>query len=278
MANERNRALWEQSGVEWVRLSEVYDRMIEPFGRLVLDVLDARTGERILDVGCGFGTTLDAIDAAGAVACGIDISPAMVDAARRRVPHADVLLGDAQTNDLAATFDGRFDAVVSRFGVMFFDDPVAAFANLADATNVDGRLVFVCWRAMADNPIFQVGGDRLLAALPEPPPTPPPGAPGPTAFGEPDRVRTILAAAGWADVSIDPFDAVCRFATADSDGVEERIEMLLNNELGRTFRAAVPEAEQGAILDAVRADLRGMLVDGQLSLPASAWIVTARRD
>jgi len=69
---------------------------------------------------------------------GLNISPAMVDAARRRVPHADVLLGDAQTNDLAATFDGRFDAVVSRFGVMFFDDPVAAFANLAEASSRSG--------------------------------------------------------------------------------------------------------------------------------------------
>jgi hypothetical protein len=90
-------------------------------------------------------------------------------------------------------------------------------------------------------------------------------------------VRTILAAAGWGDVAIEPFDAICRFATADSDGVEERLQMLLNNELGRTFRTAVAESEQRAILDAVRADLREMLVDGQLSLPGRTWMVTARR-
>ena len=81
---------------------------------------------------------------------------------------------------------------------------------------------------------------------------------------------------GWSDVDVAPFDAPCRFASVSSDGVEERIEALLANQVGRTFRAQVPVDEQAAVLDAVRAELRALRTDGQLTLPGAAWIVTAR--
>jgi SAM-dependent methyltransferase len=150
MANEAMRDNWTNWADGWVAHRELFDFELAGFAAALLDRVQPGAGDRVLDVGCGTGVLLEATVAAGGAAVGVDISPAMVDAARERVPAATVLLGDAQTDDL--TQWGLFSAVVSRFGVMFFDDPVAAFSNIRSATQSDGRMVFACWRGLEENP------------------------------------------------------------------------------------------------------------------------------
>jgi hypothetical protein len=203
----------------------------------------------------------------------------MVDAARRRVPAATVIAADAQTIDLLAAAAGEpFDRVVSRFGVMFFADPEAAFANIRAATSRGARLAFVCWRA-EEAEMFSLGLRALLTRLDDPPGAPLVGAPGPLGLADPDRIRDVLRLGGWADVTIEPVDGVCDYSIDGSDGVEERLAIALSGTVGRTARAALEPrlgpAGWQAVVEEVRADLRAELVDGALRFVGHTWVVTA---
>jgi SAM-dependent methyltransferase len=236
--------------------------------------------ERVLDVGCGAGTLIEAAVFAGADAVGVDISSVMVEAARRRVPTATVVTADAQTADLLAAAPGApFDRVVSRFGVMFFADPHEAFANIRSATTPGARLVFVCWRE-GETEMFSLGLRELMARLVDPPTPPMPGAPGPMGLANADRIREVLTDAGWSDVTITPIDGLCDYAIDGSDGVEERMAIVLSGTVGRAVRAELEPrldpAEWQAVLDEARAELRARLVDGTLRIVGHTWLVTAQ--
>ncbi len=273
MANEQNRSHWNQSGQTWVAHQRTFDRMLQPIGELLLKLAAPRSGERVLDVGCGYGTTTMAVTALGAAAHGIDISDTMIAAARQRVPTAIFEVADAQTEALG----GPFDSVVSRFGVMFFDDPVAAFANIARHTVVGGRLTFVCWNDQARSSAVWAGGEILRSALPSPPPPPHPHAPGPFAFADPDRTRHLLAEAGWADISITGHEVQCLIGWPDSDGVEERLAVVLASEAGQLLREQVSSQDQPMVIEAARQSLHQRVVDGAVRLDASVWLVAATR-
>ncbi|MDN5896342.1 MAG: class I SAM-dependent methyltransferase, partial [Nocardioides sp.] len=148
MGNEAGRQTWATRADGWVRDTRVLDLAFAPFTAAILNAAGLDSAHRVLDIGCGMGTLLEEVTAAGVEAVGFDIAPVMVDAARARVPAATAIQADAQTADLPAMAGGvRFDTVLSRFGVMFFDDPVAAFANIRAATGPGARLVLASWRA-----------------------------------------------------------------------------------------------------------------------------------
>ena len=154
-ANAQQIEYWNATaGETWAQLQEPLDRQIEPLGLAAIDVLDPAKGEHIIDIGCGCGQTSLALSArvgpTGSVV-GIDISRPMLAVAHRRARQASVVFRqlDAQTDDLG---EGIFDAAFSRFGVMFFSDSVSAFANIRGSLKPGGRLAFVCWRALAENP------------------------------------------------------------------------------------------------------------------------------
>jgi SAM-dependent methyltransferase len=173
---------------------------------------------------------------------------------------------DAQTADLGR---GGFDAVYSRFGVMFFEDPAAAFANIRTQLKPGGRLAFVCWRSPAENPLM-VG--PMIAAAPLLPPQPPPDplAPGPFAFADPERVRGILEGAGFTDVAIEPFND-----RVGAGGLDQAMALAFRvGPLGRAL-AAVPEARE-SVTDAVRGAIEPYVTDAGVKMPAAVWIVTAR--
>lgn len=276
MANEKNRDHWNRSGQAWVANQRTFDRMLQPLGDLVVAAAAPRAGERVLDVGCGFGPTSRQIAAAGAHVHGVDISDPMIGEAQRLVPEATFAVADAQTDDL----DGPYDLIVSRFGVMFFDDPLAAFRNL-HTQSPGGRLAFVCWNDQSRSTAVWVGSEVLRAALPSPPPPLPLEAPGPFALSDAERTRSILVAAGWQNVRIDGHEIPCEIGwEADGDqpasnGVHERLAVLLASEAGQLMYEQVPPDQQPALINAARESLEGRVCDGLLRLHASVWVVTA---
>ncbi len=280
MTNAEMGEHWAGSAAGWVENESIFDAIFAPVTRAILDAADLAAGHRVLDVGCGTGTLLAAADAAGAAGVGVDISPGMVAAAAARVPAATVLLGDAQVMDLAADAPGPpFDRVVSRFGVMFFADPVAAFANLRRVAAVEGRLVFACWRTFGENPMFTLGTSVLAERL-EPRPEPPaPDEPSPTAFADRERLAGLLADAGWASVDIAALDVTLDYGFDGGDGVEQRLATILSVTTGRvayeTLLPILGSEARAQLLDDVRVELRRHLVDGAVRFPAALWLVTA---
>jgi len=261
------------AGETWAKLQELLDRQIEPLGLAAIDVLQPGEGEHIIDIGCGCGQSSLALAACvaptGSV-LGIDLSKPMLEVARHRPrPAANLRVDfrqlDAQTGDIGR---GIFDAAFSRFGVMFFSDPVAAFRNIRASLKRGGRLVFVCWRPLAENPWMLA---PLQAALPFIPPVAPPDptAPGPFAFADAGRVRSILSDAGFALVTTEPFDA--RIGGGD---LEQSLKLALRlGPLGAALREH-PELSR-KVASAVRAVLSKYLTPGGVLMPSAVWIVRA---
>ena len=273
-ANQAQIDYWNTlAGLVWVRFQAQLDRQIEPLGQAAMEALAPVPGERILDIGCGCGQTtltLAARVAPGGAVLGVDISEPMLEVARHRPRSAADLpvtfeKRDAQTAELG---HGMFDAVFSRFGVMFFSDPVAAFANIRAGLKASGRLTFVCWRPLSENPWMAA---PLAAARHLLPPMPPPDplAPGPFAFADPERVRGILAAAGFQSVSIAPFDA--RVGGGD---LEETVTLSLNVGPMATALRENPDSRE-AVAEAVRGVLASYLTGQGVMMPAAVWIVKA---
>jgi SAM-dependent methyltransferase len=272
--NAEQAEYWNRTaGHTWAEVSEPLERQLAPLGRAAMAALDPRPGEHVLDVGCGAGqTSLDLAQAVspGGEVVGIDLSVPLLEVARRRAAGRSgvrFVQGDAQLFPFAA---GASDAAFSRFGVMFFADPVAAFANLRRALKPGGRLAFACWRTLEENPAFTVPMRAAAPHLPPSPPAPDPDAPGPFAFARQERVRRLLAAAGFDAIHIAPHDEAV--GSGDLDAA-----VTLSLRLGPLGRVLV---DQPALREVVAPAVRGALAahagpDG-VKLDAAIWIVTAR--
>lgn len=271
--NTAQATYWnEGAGPTWAALQADLDRQLAPLGAAAQAALAPQPGERILDVGCGCGaTSLDlaaAVGPSGAVT-GLDISRPMLEIARGRskdLGNVSFIEADAQTY---AFEPGAYDAIFSRFGVMFFADPVAAFANLRRALKPGGRLAFVCWRPPGENPIMTLPM-AAAAKVVEPPPPGDPLAPGPFAFADSGRVLQILTDAGFPEVAITPHDD--RIGAGDLEtslGVSLRV-----GPLGGVLREN-PDKRDAAIA-AVRQALAPFAGPDGVRLGAAVWIVTAR--
>jgi SAM-dependent methyltransferase len=253
-------------------VQEPLDRQLVSLGRRAMASLLPRAGERIVDIGCGAGqSVLDlalAVGPTGAVV-GVDISAPLLDVARRRAAglgNVDFVQADAQTHRFEP---GAFDAIFSRFGVMFFADPAAAFANLRAVLKPAGRLAFVCWRALEENDLDIIPLRAAASHLP-PGPSPEPDEPGPFAFATAERVRGILSEAGFVDIEITPYDR-----QVGSGDMEAMLAVCLSvGSLGKIVR------ETPGLRDLVAPGVRAALAahDGPdgVTLNAATWIVTAR--
>ena len=276
LPNARQAEDWNDAvGRSWAMLHQRLDRQIAPIGHAAMAKAGFAAGQRVLDIGCGCGET--SFEIAGRVApgevVGADISVTLLDIAQadakaKAIANLRFIQADAQ----AHAFEPGFDVLFSRFGVMFFEDPAAAFANLRRALKPGGRLAFCCWRAPAENVWLalpmQVAG-HLLPPLPPSDPT----APGPFAFADPERVRGILAGAGFADILIEPLDL-----RTGAEGLEDSVFLALRiGLLGSALRQAGGGDELKAKVEAaLREGLKPYLEDGVVRLPAAAWIVSAR--
>lgn len=211
--DEEQARLWNSlAGQAWVEMQALLDQMFKPLEELLVEAFAAGSENQVLDVGCGTGaTTLAAARRLGAKGhcVGIDISDPMIAAAKVRAEREGMTVSfiraDAQTH---AFTPASFDTIISRLGVMFFDDPIQAFANLRHAARNGAEVRFIAWRSAEENP-FMTTAERAAAPLPLNIPARKPNAPGQFAFADECRVRDILEQSGWTGIEIRPIDLAC---------------------------------------------------------------------
>lgn len=274
------RELWtNRAGPAWFANHGTFKSVFRPVSSAVITAAEPLEGRVVLDVGCGTGALSRLVADRGGTPIGADISATMIDGARQLYPELRFEVVDVQDGDLSALAPGGFDRVISEFGVMFFDDPVAAFANVVAAVRTHATMAFACWRSLEENQMFMLGTHLLVERMPEPPPRPGPCQPGPTMFADDVYLASVLDSAGWVDIDIAPLDIDLRFGIDGSDGVEERLAVILSGFSGQLaaaqLRPGLGEEGWEALLDEVRVEVRTSVVDGAVQFPGCIWLVRA---
>jgi len=277
--NAEQEKYWnETAGPTWVRLNDVLDRMIAPIGGLAMDRARLVAGERVLDVGCGCGNTTVELArrvAPGGSVTGVDVSAPMLALARERAAKVDGVRfeqGDAQVHPFPPS---AFDVVFSRFGLMFFVDPTAAFSNLRGALRSGGRVAFVCWQPLPVNDWMRIPVMAAVQIIPLPPP-PAPDAPGPFSFGDPERVRKILAGAGFVEIDVAPHEGT--LTLPGGGDVDATVDFVLQmGPAAAALREAGDPDVRPRVATAVREALLPYVRPEGPRMPYACWLVSAQR-
>jgi SAM-dependent methyltransferase len=261
-----------EGGQRWLAHMDLTEALLEPLGRVLLDTAAARPGEAVLDVGCGGAATSRALASRvgpGGRVLGVDVSVPIIAAARARstgIPQLELRVADAGVELLPS----GFDLLVSRFGVMFFGAPEAAFANLRASLRPGARLAFLCWQAVEHNDWLAVPAAAAFRVLPPPAPPADPLLPGPFAFADPGRVQGILAASGFRSVAVVPTTGAMQWPDPDT-ALGYLLEMGM---VGRALQDQPPEVHAG-VAAVVRAELGARATKAGVALGYAAWLVTA---
>lgn len=277
MTNEKQITYWnEVAGPKWVKITHEMDARFSAITAALLASAKPHPGEKILDIGCGTGSVAalfaEATGVSGNVT-GIDISEPMLDVARaahQSRENLDFLKADAQIFNFKTEY---YDLLISRFGVMFFEDPAAAFKNFLASLSKNGRLCFICWAPLADNPHWMIPFNIVAARLGKPEERPA-HAPGPMAFADATYTASILSQAGFRDIKIVPIPL-----------------MIIGKSLGDETRIASVLGPAGALLDEKKADettkqelsavISSALGDFEttegMKMPATVYVVTASK-
>jgi SAM-dependent methyltransferase len=278
IANTAQHEFWNTvAGPRWVGLGGAVERRVHRVNDLLLARSGARAGERVLEIGCGTAAATvpfaEAVGERGRVV-GVDISEPMLAGARSRIAESGLgnvtlLQADAQVHRFEA---GHFDLITSRFGVMFFADPVAAFSNLLPALRPDGRLCFACWAPLEENRHWLIPYEVALRHLGPPAPTPP-HMPGPLAFSDPGYVRSILESAGFANVVIDRETPDIIGSTPEEEAEHACI-------MGPPARLIDEKKPDDAVRETIKREMREAFAayagSGPMLLPSTVFLVTAR--
>jgi SAM-dependent methyltransferase len=272
--DDEQARLWNgPAGCAWVEEQEALDRVLQPFEDLIVETVSAGPGGRVLDVGCGTGSTTVAVArllGAKGRCTGIDISDPMIAAARERAERegvpASFIRGDAQVD---AFEPGSFDTIISRFGVMFFSDPARAFANLRRAARNGAGMWFICWRSAAENP-FMTTAERAAAPLLPNLPARRPDAPGQFAFADRSRAPAILEESGWAGIEIRPIDVTCTLPEKDLVRYVARL-----GPVGLALQEA-DDRTRRQVIETVRAAFDPYVDGGAVRFTGACWMVSAR--
>ena len=275
--NAEQAEFWSGVAPTWIELEAQFERVGGPPGLLAVDRLQLSPGQRVVDLGCGIGpTSLEIARRVGpdGAVVGVDISEEMLAGARRAAERAGLsnvsfVLADVQEHDLG---EAAFDAAFSRFGVMFYADPVAAFSNIRRSIRPGGRLSFVCWQTVFDNEWMLVPGMAAMSVVGELP-VPGPDEPGPFSLADPDKVRAVLGGAGFSEVELEPHnDVIVESEDRIPLVVEASVRMGPAREAVRERGPEVEEQVRRAVEDALRQRVEG----GELRATRGVLLVTAR--
>lgn len=271
-ANQAQIEYWDgKVGEKWAAMQPALDSMLAGATAEIAGRLGDVSGTRVLDIGCGTGVTCQLLLERGAAVTGVDVSTPMLAIAEKRTGgRAELIRADASEWQP----DAPFDSAVSQFGVMFFADPDAAFANIASFIRPGGRLLFVCWRAMRENGWVTVPLGAIRDLLPEMPP-PVPHAPGPFGLADGDRLADILVRGGFVHIRLTPVDFP--LVIAAQGGVEEALGMMLQIGPAASALAEADESIRPAAKHRLREALGSHDRDGLVTLGGAIWVVEAVR-
>jgi len=262
------------TGEKWAKYQAEMDRTLADSAEAALALAAARPGEHALDIGCGSGGTslmlAESVGPDGAV-WGVDVSQPMLKLARQRTEAKNIRFIEADAS--AYAFQPEFDLIFSRFGVMFFADPVAAFTNIRKAGRGSARLAFICWRAVAENEWASLPYAIAKPLLPAPAPVDP-NAPGPFAFADAARLRNILESAGYSAVRIEPFQGYMNLGHTPEGAAFQS-----TNLMGPTSRAlrGADEVTRARAMEAIARELARLQTPGEeIRLRTACWLVSAR--
>jgi len=274
-SNEQQIEYWNgRAGRRWAAQQERIDWNLAEITEAVIPFARAKPGEHILDIGCGCGTATlmlaRAVRPNGSVA-GVDISAPMLAVARARAHSGQADIPFIEADASVYDFQPTFDLVFSRFGVMFFADPFAAFANIHKAVAPKGRLAFVCWRSMPDN-MWAAAPFAAAKHLLPPQEAPDPYAPGPFAFADGARLTDILSRAGFHDVALTKFDGAMNMGDTPAEAANEALN------IGPLARAAaeLDDAARAKILDVVATAMQKFATPRGIAPAAACWLVSAK--
>ena len=272
--DDEQTALWNgRAGRAWVEAQELLDQMFKPFEDLLVEAVSCGSGGRVLDVGCGTGSTTLAIArrlGAKGRCIGIDISDPMIAVARARAERESRPASFLRANAQIHAFEPEsFDRIISRFGVMFFDDSVQAFANLRRAARDDAEFRFIAWRSAAENPFMTTAERAAAPFLPNIPARRPDG-PGQFAFADQRRIDRILEESGWSGVEIRPIDVPCALPEKELVRYLTRL-----GPLGQVLHEA-DDPTRARVIDAVRAAFDPYVHGAEVRFTAACWMARAR--
>lgn len=274
--NSEAQLYWNaEGGNKWADNIDVVESILVPMSNKLLEKVAAKSSEIILDVGCGGGiTSINLAEQVGdsGMVLGCDVSEPIIAIAINRgqgISNLQFQLGDAATAELG---EERFDLVTSRFGVMFFDDPILAFSNFHKSLKTSGRLVFLCWRTLAENPWLGEPMSATYEILPPPAEKPDPTAPGPFSLGDPEHLKNILESAGFHNVDLQAVDMGMPMGSMD-----DAISFL--TKLGPAADAIkeATEEEKVAVIAAMRKVMEKYNTAEGVFTPAATWLVTAAK-
>ncbi|KOU72276.1 SAM-dependent methyltransferase [Streptomyces sp. MMG1533] len=271
---DEQAARWNgPAGHAWVAAQAVLDEMLSPFEDLLVEAVLADHGRHVLDVGCGTGgTTLAVARRLGAAGrcVGIDISEPVITAARERAEQAGTPVSFIHADAQDHAFEpATFDTIISRFGVMFFNDSVRAFTNLRRAARDDAKLRCITWRTPAENP-FMTTAERAAAPILPNLPARRPDEPGQFAFADPDRIHRILTESGWTGIDIRPIDVTCTLPETELVGYFTRL-----GPVGQVLREA-DEQTRAQVVATVRAAFDTYVQGTEVRFTAACWMIGAR--
>ena len=278
IVNHDQKEFWNDiKGKLWVEMQERIDSMLSPFGEKALRTLNPQKGEKILEIGCGTGTMTLAlaehVKTSGKILAA-DISHPMLELAISRGKAAPLkCISFVEADAQVYTFPtGQFDALFSRFGVMFFEDPIAAFRNFHGAVRKGGRLVYVCWADRKDNPWIRIptGASKEFLEIPPPPET---DAPGQFAMEREARVREILGKAGWSKIELERFDIDHSLGQNVQDAAGFISKM---GPMSEPFALAGNRTKQKC-LEAIQCALKPYENSTGVQMRFGTWIVSAER-
>jgi SAM-dependent methyltransferase len=274
-ANTDQSDYWNgDAGRRWTALQESQDKLFIPITAALFEAAAPRPGEGVIDVGCGAGATTLTVAGITGRALGVDVSGVLLECARERARESGSPARFALADATAYDFSGEAaDLMISRFGVMFFADPAKTFVNLRQGLKPGARLVFVCWREPKLNSWAMLPYSAAIKHAPAPP-RPGPDDPGPFSFADEERVRRVLSAAGFGDISLTPLEFTLDIGVGE--GLDNAVAKAL--EIGPASRAldGQPPEIRAAAEAEIRAALTASARGGEVPLAAAVWVVRAR--